>query len=165
MNDMGRRSVRGPKQVMVAALAIATLGCELLPDLEFAQIERSLELTIVEVQPLPSGNSSEFVLRFTNKGQSVATACLGPSRSVWYDTAGPSGVSSESVDHPGCAREFTVRPGQSMTWSETLEVPHLTERRVEVAVSVQVVNPRQCSGWGCASTEFKSNTREIATAP
>jgi hypothetical protein len=101
------------------------------------------------------------VFTLTNGGHQAVNACLGPSRSVWYDTSGPSGVRSTLVDHPGCVREFTIQLGGDMAWSEVLEVPHLSEHHVEVEVSVELVNPRRCSGGSSASTSLRSNKRIV----
>jgi hypothetical protein len=44
-----------------------------------------------------------------------------------------------------------------MSWAETLEVPRLSQGRVEIEVGVQIVNPRRCGSWGnCAAIELKS---------
>jgi hypothetical protein len=49
-----------------------------------------------------------------------------------------------------------------LSWDEALEVPRLSQGRVEVEVSVQIVNPRRCGGWGnCSSIDLKSNEFEI----
>ncbi len=49
-----------------------------------------------------------------------------------------------------------------MTWAETLEVPRLSEGRVQLQVDVQIVNPRRCGSWGnCAAFDLKSNQFEI----
>jgi hypothetical protein len=59
-------------------------------------------------------------------------------------------------------REFTIQSGGVMAWGETFEVPRLSQARVEVEVSVQIVNPRRCGSWGnCAAIELKSNQFEI----
>jgi hypothetical protein len=81
---------------------------------------------------------------------------------VSYKVASSSGISSTLVDHPGCTREFTIQSGGVMSWDETLVVPGLSQGRVEVEVSVQIVNPRRCGSWGnCAAIELKSNQFEI----
>jgi hypothetical protein len=145
----------------ILALALAASACDLLPDPEFARIGDALKLKIAKVNRSESGTSAEFVFTVTNGGPYAVTACLGPSRSVSYDTSGPSGIRFTGVDHPGCMREFTIEPGQDMTWSEVLEVPHLSHTRVEVEVEVEVVNPRRCGGAGCTSTKLRSNKQRI----
>ncbi len=67
------------------------------------------------------------------------------------------------VDHPGCVREFTIEPGKTMRWRETLPVSGLSSGRVELGVEIEVVNPRRCGGFGCTSIQFKStNKREVS---
>ena len=145
-----------------AGLAVAGSGCEIMPDPEFAALKGALTLSIVEAKRSTSGGSADFSFKLTNRGSASAKACLGPSRSVSYKVASSMGISSSFVDHPGCTREFTIQPGGVMSWAETLEVPRLSQGRVEVEVSVQIVNPRRCGGWGnCAAIDLKSNPFEI----
>jgi hypothetical protein len=154
-----RRTVRRlGALLLVAGLTVAVSGCELMPDPEFTALETALTLSIVKATRGASGSSADFSFGLTNRGSTSATACLGPSRSVSYKVASSSGISSKFVDHPGCAREFTIQSGGVMSWDETLEVPRLSQGRVEVEVSVQIVNPRRCGSWGnCAAFDLKSN--------
>jgi hypothetical protein len=147
--------------LLLAGLAVAVSGCQIMPDIEFVALEKALTLTIAEAKRTASGGSVDFSFELTNRGSTNAKACLGPSRSVSYKVASSGGTSSRFVDHPGCTREFTVQPGGVMSWAETLEVPRLSQGRVEVEVSVQIVNPRRCGGWGCAAINLKSNQFEI----
>jgi hypothetical protein len=150
-------NVDSPMRVAILTLALAALGCDLLPDPQFAQIGDSLKLEIGKVERSQSGTSAEFLFTVTNRGVEAVNACLGPSRSVWYETSGPGGVSSTLVHHSGCMKEFTIEPGRDMTWSEVLDVPYLSEARVDVEIGVEVVNPRRCGGVGCMSTRLRSN--------
>ena len=36
-------------------------------------------------------------------------------------------------------------------------MPALSERAVAVEVSIEIVNPRRCDGWGCSALDLKSN--------
>lgn len=145
----------------ILALALAAMGCDALPDSQFAEISHSLKLETAKVTLSEAGTSAEFVFTLTNHGPEPVNACLGPSRSVWYDTSGPGGVSSTLIHHPGCMTEFTIEPDRDMTWTEVLDVPHLSENRVDVEVGVEVVNPRRCGGFGCTSATLKSNKVRI----
>jgi hypothetical protein len=148
--------------LLFAGLAVAVSRCEVMPDPEFAALKTALILRIVEAKRAASGGTINFSLELTNRGSASAKACLGPSRSVSYKVASSSGTSFTSVDHPGCTREFTIQSGGVMSWDETLEVPRLSQGRVEVEVSVQIVNPRQCGNWGnCIAIDLKSNQFEI----
>ena len=148
--------------LLFAGLAVAVSGCEFMPDPEFAALESALTLTIVDAKPSASGGSADFRFELTNRGSTSAKACLGPSRSVSYKVASSSGIRTIFVDHPGCTREFTIQSGGVMSWDETLEVPHLSQGRVEVEVSVQIVNPRRCGNWGsCAAIDLTSGQFEI----
>lgn len=158
---MTRSNVDAAIRVTILALALAASGCDLLPDPQFAQVGHSLKLMIAKVDRSESGTSAEFVFTLTNGGPEAVNACLGPSRSVWYDTSGAGGVSSTWVDHPGCMSEFTIEPDRDMTWSEVLDVPHLSETRVDVEVEVEVVNPRRCGAFGCTSTTLRSKKQRI----
>src|SRR5512145_109143 len=112
--------------LLLAGLAVAVSGCEIMPDREFAGLEKALTLRIAEAKRSASGGSVDFNFELTNRGSTSAKACLGPSRSVSYKVASSSGTSSRFVDHPGCTREFTIQPGGVMSWAETLEVPRLS---------------------------------------
>jgi len=148
--------------LLFAGLAVAVSGCEVIPDPEFAALESALTVSIVEAKRSASSGSADFSFELTNRGRTSAKACLGPSRSVSYKVAASSGISSSFVDHPGCTREFTIQSGGVMAWDETLEVPRLSQARVEVQVTVQIVNPRRCGNWGnCAAIELKSNQFQI----
>lgn len=146
----------------IVSLALVVSGCTLLPDREFAQIGQSLKLRIEKAKRTESGKSIEFVFTIANEGRNAVNACLGPSRSVSYTTStagggSAGGVSFMSVDHPGCMKEFTMPPGRDMSWSEVIDVPHISESRVDVEVVVEVVNPRRCGGWGCRSARLTSD--------
>ena len=148
--------------LLLAGLAVAVSGCEIMPDREFAALEKALTLKIAEAKRSATGGSVDFSFELTNRGSTSAKACLGPSRSVSYKVASSSGISRRFVDHPACTREFTIQPAGVMSWAETLEVPQLSEGRVELEVDVQIVNPRRCGSWGnCAAFDLKSNQFEI----
>lgn len=147
--------------LLLAGLAVTVSGCEIRPDREFAALEKALTLNIAEAKRSASGGSVDFSFELTNRGSTSAKACLGPSRSVSYKGASSGGTGGTSVDHPGCMREFTIQPGGVMSWAETLEVPRLSQGRVEVEVSVQIVNPRRCGGVGCPAIDLKSKQFEI----
>jgi hypothetical protein len=147
---------------ILALLAAAVFGCEVVPDPEFTRLERALSVKIVEATRSTSGGSIDFSFELANHGSTSATACLGPSRTVSYKVASSSGTSVHSVDHPGCMREFTIQSGGVMSWAEILEVPRLPDGRGEIDVSVQIVNPRRCGRWRArASIDHKSNQFEI----
>jgi hypothetical protein len=76
---------------------------------------------------------------------------------VSYKGEHSGGVAFNSVDHPGCTREFTIQSGGVFSWQETLETGGGAQGRVDVEVSVQIVNPRCCGGTGCAAFDLKSN--------
>ena len=142
-------------------LAVAVAGCEILPDREFAALPKALTLTIAEAKRSASGTSVDFNFELTNRDSTSVKACLGPSRGVSYKVASSSGTSSNFVHHPGCMREFTIEPNGVMAWRETLEVPRLSQGRVELEVDVQLVNPRRCGSAGCTAFDLKSNRFEI----
>lgn len=128
-----------------------------MPDPEFSALQRGLALTIVEAKRSAVGGSVDFEFELKNGGRATASACLGPSRSVWYEAGSSGGVSSDFVDHPGCKRAFAIQPGGAWAWIETLEVPSLSQG-IEVEVEVQIVNPRRCGSWGdCSAFDVRSN--------
>jgi hypothetical protein len=128
-----------------------------MPDAEFSRVQRALALTIVEARRSAVAGSVDFSFELKNGGSTPAIACLGPSRSVWYKAGSGSGVSSDLIDHPGCQREFAIQPGRTWAWSETLEVPTLSQG-IEVEVEVQIVNPRRCGNSGkCSVFAVRSN--------
>jgi hypothetical protein len=94
--------------LLLAGLAVPALGCEIVPDREFAVLEKRLTVRIVEATRSASGGSIDFSCELANHGSASATACLGPSRSVSYKVASLNGISDHTVDHPGCMREFTI---------------------------------------------------------
>jgi hypothetical protein len=147
--------------LLLAGLAVAVSDCEVMPDREFAALEGALTFRVAEAKRSASGSSVDFRFELTNRGSTSAKACLGPSRSVSYKFASSSGTSSNFVNHPGCTREFTIQPGGVMAWAETLEVPRLSQGRVELEVDVQLVNPRRCGSAGCTAFDLKSNRFEI----
>ena len=147
--------------LLLAWLSVAVSGCEVMPDREFAALEKALTLRIAEAKRSASGGSVDFSFELTNGGSTSAKACLGPSRTVSYEVASSSGTTSSFVNHPGCMREFTIQAGGVMAWAETLEVPRLSQGRVELEVDVQLVNPRRCGSAGCTAFDLKSNRFEI----
>jgi hypothetical protein len=143
-------------------LLVTPSGCELLPDAEFAALETSLAVSIAEAKRNPSGHSADFRLVLTNRGHTTAKACLGPDRFVSYKAGSSGGIWGTAVDHSGCASEFTIQPGDAISWDEAREVPHLSQGRVTVQVIVQITNPRRCGSWGnCATFDLKSDHYEI----
>ncbi len=144
---------------LLAGLSTALVGCELVPDPEFAALERTLELRILGAKRGGSDEQVAFSFMLKNRGNTNANACLGPSRSVFYRVGSWGGGSSTFVDHPGCAREFAIAPAAILSWDETLETPRLPGGRAEVEVGVQIVNPRRCGNWGnCAAFELRATT-------
>jgi hypothetical protein len=147
--------------LLLIGLAVAASACELVPDTEFAALENALTLKIVEAKRNVS-NGVDFSLELTNRGSRSAKACLGPSRTVYYEVASSIVASSTLFDHAGCTREFTIQPAGVMSWAETLEMPRMSEGLVGVQVSIQIVNPRRCGDWGnCAAIDLKSNQFNI----
>jgi hypothetical protein len=143
------------------ALALSATSCMLLPDLTLIGVKRAVSLTIAEARRASTGESTEFTFVLTNRGTSAVAACLGPSRMVSYDTTGPIGSSSTWVDHPGCMQEFSLQPGGTYRWSESLDVPHRFAGPTELEVEVEIVNPNRCDGWGCSSTNLTSTKLTI----
>jgi len=146
----------GPS-LLWAAIAVGLSGCEFMPDREFAALEKAVTVNIADAKRNLSGSSIDFSFEMTNRGSTTAKACLGPSRSVSYKGAASSGTSSGFVNHPGCTREFALQPGGVMAWAETLEVPRLSQGRVELEVDIQLVNPRRCGRAGCMAFDVTSN--------
>ena len=145
-------------------LAVTGTACGWLPgalDPELLALKRALRLEIAQVNRLQSVESAEFVFKLSNHGRDTVDACIGPSRSVWFKSSGPSGVSSTFVDHPGCTKPFTLRPKGDMTWQERLDVPHLSEGKMDVEVDIEFVNPSMCGGFGCSALELRSTSYSI----
>jgi hypothetical protein len=148
--------------LLFAGLAVAASACEVMPDPAFTSTVSALTLHIAEATRSASGGSADFSFELRNRGSTNAKACLGPSRNVSYEVGSSSGTSMTFVDHPGCTREFTIQSGGVMSWDETLEVSHLSQRHIKVEVSIQIVNPRRCGSFGaCATIDLKSNQFEI----
>jgi hypothetical protein len=148
----------GSRLVLTIAcvLAAAHLGCELVPDPAFRQLETSLSLGIVGAKRGDVAGSVDFEFRLQNRGTSTAKACLGPSRTVSYRTMSGGGAAGTFVDHPGCMKEFDIDSGDKFQWRETLDVPQSSDGRVKV--DVQIVNPRRCGTWGnCDAFDLTSN--------
>lgn len=149
--------------LLLTGLAVVSAACELMPDPEFAALKNALGLRLIEAKRSTSDGSVDVILELMNPGRTTATACLGPSRSLSYkgslsNNGSSMGTSSSFVDHPGCTRELSIQSGKEMRWSESLEVDRLPQGRVEVEVSVQIVNPRRCGSWGnCAAFYLTSN--------
>lgn len=158
-----RRATYPLGSIAALAVLVAGVGCDLLPDPEFAAIERSLELSILEADRAQSGDAVDFEFELKNSGESTARACLGPSRIVSYKTSAGGGSSFDGVDHPGCLREFAIRSGDAMRWRETLRVSGASSGQVEVEVEIEVVNPRRCGGVGCPSIQVKSRNKRNVT--
>ena len=160
--DMRRTGNRFRSLLILAVLSAVMFGCEIVPDREFAALEKELTVKIVEATRSASGGSIDFSFELANHGRTSAMACLGPSRSVSYKVTSLNGISDHTVDHPGCMREFTIQSGGVMLWTETLEVTRLPAGRVEVEVTVQIANPRRCGqSRACAVIDLKSNQFEI----
>jgi hypothetical protein len=68
--------------VLLAGLAVTALGCEIVPDREFAALENGLTVKIVEAMRSVSRGLVDFTFELANHGSTRGTACLGPSRSV-----------------------------------------------------------------------------------
>jgi hypothetical protein len=142
--------------IATAAMAAHAVGCASVADQQLARIARSLELTVVRARVTDSRDGIELDLSLRNRGNSAAVACLGPGRSV-SSSAGAGMMTL--VDHPGCVREFTIPPGEAMTWSERLDTQAPSEagagQDVQVEVEIEIVNPRRCGSFGCSSTWLK----------
>lgn len=151
----------GSRLRSIVSLILAASACRMLPDRQFEKIGDSLKLKLVKIERSESGPSAKFVFTLANGGPDAVSACLGPGRSVSYQTSGYGGTSFTWIDHPGCVREFTITPAGEMTWSEVLEVPNVSEGRGSFEVAVEVVNPRRCDGAGCTSIRLTSDKQTI----
>jgi hypothetical protein len=120
----------------------------MVPDPAFASLERALTLRLVEVRRNEGRGSTDYGLELKNGGTAPANACLGPGRRV-------SSGYSVIIHDPGCVREFSIPPGGSMAWSETLEGTGY-ELSGEIHVAVEILNPRRCN-WGCPGFYLRSN--------
>ena len=140
--------------------AAASSGCDqLAPDRDFEALKNSLELRINDATRGRFGETTDVHFTITNQGTTTARACLGPSRGVSYkNELSGGGSTGSSVNHPGCVREFAIQPGGVMTWTEPLDIP---AGRVEVEIAVEIVNPRRCDSFGCASINLTSNKFEM----
>ena len=148
--------------VATLSLLVVTGGCHLQPDPAFAVLGRSFELRIVEASRGQAAGSVDFEFELTNGGDSAAAACFGPSRTVSYRTASGGGSSVQAFYHPGCEYEFTIASGKAMRFRETLSIPELSSAPTAIEVEIEVVNPRRCGGFGCASIHVKSlNRRDV----
>jgi hypothetical protein len=137
-----------------------------MPDPAFDALPEALALKMVDAKLNSSRSSIDFSFELANKGKSTASACLGPSRSVDYHVdykGGSEGGSIGSyVDHPGCARQFAIEPGDTLSWAETIAIREMRQGRLEVKVDVQITNPNRCGSWGnCSAFDVTSNTFEI----
>jgi len=64
------------------------------------------------------------------------------------------------VDHPYCGESFRIKPGGSVTFTQTVEVPSLPPGEATILVSVTVVYPRRCGRYGCYDTEISGRRAE-----
>jgi hypothetical protein len=154
------------RSLLLAVVVVAIPGCELMPDPAFAALPEALTLKIVDARFSSSDGSIDFSFELANKGTTVAAACLGPSRSLHYDVdyegGSQGGITGDFVDHPGCARQFAIEPGDALSWAETIEIGELRRGRLEVKVDVQITNPNRCGSWGnCSAFDVTSNTLEM----
>ena len=146
--------------LVCAGFAIVVAGCQMMPDPQFASLDRALRLRIVDVRPSERAGSADFRLELDNSGTTTAHACLGPGRNVDYRFGSSGGGTIAGVDHPGCVREFSIPPGGSMAWTETLRVS-LSQGPGEVSARVQIVNPRRCSAVGCTAFDLRSQEFQV----
>lgn len=163
---MRRAANRSRSLLLLAGVALAISGCELMPDPAFDALPEALSLKIVDAKRSSSGSSIHFGFELANRGSSTARACLGPSRSVDYDVdyegGSAGGIMSNFVDHPGCTRAFAIDSGSVLSWAETIDIRELRPGRLEVEVEVQITNPNRCGSWGnCSAFDVKSNTFAI----
>lgn len=152
--------------LLIATVALAVSGCELMPDAAFSRLSQDLALKIVDADLGASGGSIDFRFELANRGTTIARACLGPSRSVDYDVGyeggAQGGIAGNFVDHPGCTRAFAIESGGVLSWAETIDVGELRQGRLEVKVDVQITNPNRCGSWGnCSAFDVTSNTFQI----
>jgi hypothetical protein len=163
---MRRAANRYRSLLLLAAVALAIPGCELMPDPAFDALPEALTLKIVGAKLNSSRSSIDFSFELANRGSSTARACLGPSRSLHYDVdyegGSLGGVAFDGVDHPGCTRQFAIESGGTLSWAETLEIRDLRRGRLEVKVDLQITNPNRCGSWGnCSAFDVTSNPFEI----
>lgn len=154
------------RSLLLAAVVLASPGCEVMPDPAFDALPKAFTLKVVDAKLSSSRTSIDFNFELANNGSSIASACLGPSRSVDYDVdyegGSQGGIAGNFVDHPGCTRAFTIESGSVLSWAETIEVAELRQGRLEVKVDVQITNPNRCGSWdNCSAFDVTSNTFAI----
>lgn len=146
-------------RIFVVALALQGAACSWLPALlepDLESLRRSLKLEITDVKKPEWNKPADVSLKLTNQSAIVVKACLGPSRSLSYSAPGGGGTRSTDIDHPGCIKEFVLQPAGEMTWNEHLDVPTTLVAGLELEVTVEIVEPRSCGGWGCSAIQMRS---------
>jgi hypothetical protein len=152
----GRRYLPCTRKFLVALTLSTTTACE-FDDPQLKVYEASLTLTIEHIDVIDQISSEARIrLKLSNDSKETITACLGPSRTVSYQGSGTGGALMASVDHPGCMRAFTLGPARSMSWQEMLKIGSVGGGS-KIEVNVEIVNPKQCGGWGCTATDVRSN--------
>jgi len=155
MHRIGNRALL---LLMFVGLIASLAGCEIMPDPEFASLKSTLRLRTVKANRGASADAIDISFELANRATTDAKACVGPSRSVDFKAGSFGGTSFDFVDHAGCTREFTIQPGNQISWAETITVHDLRQGPLEIEVEVQITNPNRCGGWGnCASFYLKSN--------
>ena len=105
---MRRAANRFRSFLLLAGFAVSMSACEVMPDPEFAALQEALSVRAVDAKRNVSGSSIDVSFELTNRSNTIARACLGPSRSLHYRLGSGLGIFDRSFDHAGCAREFTI---------------------------------------------------------
>lgn len=134
------------------------------------EYESALQLSVGVVDAVAVGQHIDLQLNLSNRGNRVITACLGTARQINLLSNGrvavagrpPVGGAVSSVDHPSCSRRLALEPGESVDWSEAIEIPNVAPGPARLGVSVEVVYPEGCSRtYGCHGTMLPASTGTI----
>jgi len=147
---VSRRSLAA---LALASLAIGSSGCAARTEQArraLSSYREDLTLSLVIPPTVVVGQEIPLQFRMQNVGRRSIDGCVGLARNVRIvpdnDTDGdePIGVSSASLDPPGCRQRFRLAPGAHFDWNETAKAPGFLRGPIGLEVDVQIVDPRRC---------------------
>jgi len=135
------------RQLVVLFLALTGASCTVAS--RTAVIE-GLRLAVTPEQTrVHIGEGFRVKYTLTNASAADIEACY--TFKDGYDLWGTKGVRQNinTVDHPICIATFALSAGESISWTEVIDLPDVGEGPAAFTGWVQVALPRSCGEHGC----------------
>jgi hypothetical protein len=104
------------------------------------------------------GETTDLALRLSNISTAPLDACVAEGWTYHvFGTKRDAGHASV-IDHPGCVRRFSLKPGESLEWAMPITIGEVGPGPARLFASVQISLLKGCHElYGCYSTHVSAH--------